>query len=149
MAHPTPASNDPTGGYRNAPTGPPTPPAAPGSAPSEGTVFQDPLVVDTGALVNAAALFQAAAGQAATRIAAARARTEGAELGATAWGGDPLGAAFGEQYTPTQQAMDRALNAFAALLGDIGGRLTSAAQLYGGAEDTAADLASTFRRGLS
>lgn len=137
---PTAPSYDPTGGYRNAPTGAPAPPGAPAMPPPDG-LPDSLLVVDTGKIAQAVAGFQAAAGDTATAAAAARTGTEGGELGATPWGGDPLGSAFGSQYLPVAQAMDQALGGLAALLSDVADRLSTAKGLYTGAEDFALDTA--------
>ena len=150
MADETPPTIDPTGGYRNAPTSAPPSPGAPGTqGPSEGTVFTDPIVVDTEALTSAAAMFHAAAQAANAQIQAAHAQTENSEEGATPWGSDPLGAAFGESYVPVQQAMDQGLAALVALLDDIGDRLTTAAGVYTGAEDDAVDIATSFNSSVT
>jgi hypothetical protein len=144
----TPPSNDPTGGYRNAPTSAPAPPGGPNALPSDAGLFQHLLVVDTAKILRGAAEFRTAAEDARTSVADARQRTEGGELRATPWGSDPLGTAFGSQYVPVAQAMDQALDGIVGLLSEIADRLTAASGLLTGADDFAMSTAKSLRSGL-
>ena len=136
---------DPTGGYRNAPTSAPTPPPVVGPPPSDAPVFANVVVVDTSKIDMGAAGFAAAAGDAQNVVTLTRAGTQNNELGATPWGTDPLGAAFGAQYVPVAQAADQAMDALAGMLSDIADRLTTASKTFTGAEDFALGTANSLR----
>jgi hypothetical protein len=142
----TPAPYDPSGGYRNAPTGAPTPPGLPGPPPPDANALSNIIAVDTAQIAQAAAGFRAVAGDTRTAVNEARSRTEGTSLGATPWGQDPLGNAFGTQYAPVAQAMDQALDSLVALFDDIADRLAATGGIFTAAEDHAIHLASSLTK---
>jgi hypothetical protein len=136
------ALDGPTGGYRNAPT------SAPGvdfgavlPAASWDTAAGGVISVDLAELGRAVMLFHDAA-QAAGRAAGAAPRpVAGSAFGVAPWGGDPLGAAFGNQYAGPSEQLPEALESLRALLTGTADRLEAARDGFAAAEERATEEA--------
>ncbi|WP_433259837.1 hypothetical protein ACQPZF_21750 [Actinosynnema sp. CS-041913] len=87
------------------------------------------------------------AAQAAGRAASTAPRPiAGSAFGVAPWGGDPLGAAFGNQYAGTSEQLPEALEALRALLTVTAGKLAAARDGFAAAEGRATEEAAGLSR---
>ena len=125
-----PEAPDPTGGYRNAPTDAPTGPSPIDPVPTHfDTVGL--VAVDLDALKAAVQDFEGLKAQADAPYKAA----DSYSAGAHPWGEDPMGASFEQNYLPSAQAAQQALQAIVELFSGLADALTATHKDYQDTDD--------------
>jgi len=132
---------DPTGGYRNAPTGAPNGPDPIAPVPTHiDTVGL--VAVDLDALRAAVQDFEDLKAQADAPYKASSSYSAGAHP----WGEDPMGASFEQNYLPSAQAAQQALEALVDLFSGLADALKDTHQGYQNTDDHSKAVATSLAK---